>query len=124
MFLASRSNCWLESSFMRALSEVAGFLRRIRRHLRLGELSRASLQMLRFELKEDMVECEWLARPNDSWDVDLPAHLREQNQSLQALRDALSIREALFKSIPGVQVARVRVYREREETGLELIITG
>ena len=109
---------------MRALTEIAGFLWRVRNGLKFGEYSRARLKLLRFELRENTAECEWLARPNDPWDVDLPAHVREQNYSLQALRDALQMREALFKSIPDVDSVRIRVYELRGSTDPELIITG
>ena len=108
---------------MRALIEVADFLQRIKTRLRFGEFSRAKLRLLRFELREDMAECEWVARPNDPWDIDLPAHVREQNHTLQALRDALNIRDALFKTIPAVRSARLRVYRQGAAEP-ELIITG
>jgi len=100
------------------------FLRKIRYRLRFGEKSRAPLKLLRLELREDSAECEWLARANDPWDVDLPREIREENETLQALRDALAVREFLFSSIPEIQCATVRVYRATEWTSRQLIITG
>ena len=97
---------------------------RIRRQLRFGERSRLPLKLLRMELREDFAECEWMARQNDPWDADLPAHIREQNETWQALRDALNVREALFKSMPEVRTARFNVYRTPVAGQPELIMTG
>ena len=41
-------------------------------------------------------------RPVDPWDKDLPVQMVEENQTLQALRDALSLRELVFDSFPRV----------------------
>ena len=109
---------------MRALVEVADFLQRMKTRLRFGEYSRSKLKLLRFELNGESAECEWVARPNDPWDTGLPAHIRDQNHTLQALHDALNIRDALFKSMPLVCSARFRVYRQQDEREPELIITG
>lgn len=109
---------------MRALVEVADFLQRMKTRLRFGDYSRAKLRLLRFELRGETAECEWVARPNDPWDAGLPAHVRDQNQTIQALHDAINIRDALFKSMPAVKCARLRVYRQQEEQEPELIITG
>lgn len=97
---------------------------RIRRQLRFGDRSRLPLKLLRLELREDFAECEWMARPHDPWDSDLPAHVREQNETWQALRDTLSVRDALFVSMPQVQRARLRVYRQQQAAEPDLIITG
>jgi len=50
--------------------------------------------------------------------------LRSQNELFQALRDALSVREALFDSLPEIRCATVKVYRRNEERAQELIISG
>lgn len=100
------------------------FARKVRLQMRYGELSRAPLTFLRLELREDYAECEWLARPNDPWDWDLSEEIREQNRTLQALQDALAVREFLFSSIPQIRVASLKVYRPTEWQARELIITG
>jgi hypothetical protein len=70
------------------------------------------------------VECDWLMRPPDPWDKDLPAHLATENQTLQALRDALSLREVIFESFPAVINAELRMFRADGEHRLELVMTG
>jgi len=92
--------------------------------LKFGDYSRSRLRLLRFELKEHIAECEWLARPNDPWDEGLAWHVRHHNQTLQALQDALNIRETLFRTIPEARSVRVRVYRQQQGAEPELIITG
>jgi hypothetical protein len=108
---------------MKALWEAADFLKRVQRKLRFGELSRASLRLLRFEVRETAAECEWIARPPDPWDADIPAHIAHRNQTFQALRDAIAIRELIFETISGVNTAKLRVYRQ-SSSAAELIITG
>ena len=109
---------------MTLLASIADLLHHIRTRMRQGKYSRAPLRLLRFELKQTSAECEWLARANDAWDVDVPARVREQNHTLQALQDALDLREALFSSIREIETARIRVYREMKSSSPELIITG
>ena len=67
---------------MRPLWEAADFVRRTHRRLRFGELSRAPLRLLRFELRGQEAECEWMARPPDPWDADLPPAIARRNQTL------------------------------------------
>jgi hypothetical protein len=100
------------------------FLRKIRYQLRFGEKSRAPLKLLRLELREDSAECEWLARANDPWDADLPPEIKGENETLQALRDALAVREFLFSSLPEIRCATVKVYRATQWRSKQLIITG
>jgi hypothetical protein len=109
---------------MNWLFATAEFARRIRYQLRFGERSRLPLKLVRLEVRENFAECEWMARQNDPWDADLPAEVREQNETWQALRDALSVREALFTSMPQLQVARLKAYRMRNASAPDLIITG
>lgn len=109
---------------MKELLHAADFLSRVRRKLSFGALSREPLLLLRFEWKGDSVECDWLMRPPDPWDRDLPAHLATENQTLQALRDALSLREAIFESFPAVINAELRMFRADGEHRLELVMTG
>ncbi|MFZ0746604.1 MAG: hypothetical protein WAM85_19510 [Terracidiphilus sp.] len=109
---------------MKELLHAADFLSRVRRKLSFGALSREPLLLLRFEWKGDSVECDWLMRPPDPWDKDLPTHLANENQTLQALRDALSLREAIFESFPAVINANLRMFRADGEHRLELMMTG
>lgn len=107
---------------MKWLWQASEFVKKIRLQLRFGDLSRAPLQLLRLEIRQDAAECEWIARANDPWDADLPSCQREQNEAEQALRDAIGIRNFLFASLPDVQTASFKVYRFGEPP--ELIITG
>ena len=109
---------------MKQLWEAADFVRNLRRRLRFGELSRAPLKLLRLELRGNQAECEWIARPADPWDADLPPSVGERNASLQALEDSLAVRNLLFSAIPTVSSAVFRVYRQVEPEHAELIITG
>lgn len=92
--------------------------------MRFGSLSRAPLELLRFELRADSAECEWIARAPDPWDLDLAAEVGERNAALQALLDAIALRQMIFSSIPEIREAKFRVYRERISDTPELIITG
>jgi len=109
---------------MKPLWEAADFVRRVRRQLRFGDLSRAPLRLLRLELRGDLAECEWMARPPDPWDVDLRAGVAQRNQTLQALQDALAVRELMFDMLSEVRGAKFRVYRQLANDSAELIITG
>jgi hypothetical protein len=109
---------------MIAIQEAAAFLRSIRRRMRSGELSREPLRLLRLEVTPDNILCEYLVRPPDAWDCELPPRVREENRTHQALRDALKMRELLFGAFTGVQSAKLRAYREDEDGELELVMTG
>jgi hypothetical protein len=92
--------------------------------LRFGEFSREPLRLLRLQWKADAVECDWMMRPVDRWDIDLPAHVAEENQTLQALRDALTLREVVFESFHGVSNAELRMFRSGVGQLPELVMTG
>jgi len=109
---------------MRGLTEIANFLRRSRTQLRSGELSREPMQLLRVEWKGDLIECDWLMRPVDPWDKYLPPELATENQTLQALRDALKLRAIILRSFPAVTLARLRMFRAGKNHQLELVMTG
>lgn len=109
---------------MKALLEAAGFLGRTRRTLRYGSFSREPLMLLRVEWKGDSVACDWLMRSADPWDKYLPAPLAEEHQTLQALRDALSLRDIIFKSFPAVTSADLRMFRADAGHHLELMMVG
>ena len=105
--------------------EVADFIRGLRREMRFGELSRAPLRLLRLELSGDSVACDWIARPPDVWDASLGWRERERNESEQALRDAIRVRDLIFEALPQAESALLRAFRPsaaREPP--ELIIIG
>ena len=107
---------------MKWLWQASDFLRKFRLQMRFGELSRAPLQLLRLEIRQDVAECEWLARLNDPWDAGLPTPRQQRSQVEQALRDAIKVRDFLFSALPEVRNARFKVYRRGEP--LQLIIVG
>jgi len=109
---------------MKAIYEVAEFLWKLRMRLRFGELSRAPLQLLRFEMAAESATCEWLSRDADPWDSSLAPATRDGNATLQALLDAIALRHMLFSSIPEIREARFRVYRQLDSHTHELIIAG
>jgi hypothetical protein len=76
------------------------------------------------EVRVDHAECEWIARPGDSWDSNLAVGIAERNVSMQALRDAIGVRDLLFQVLPKLRTAAMRVYRKPAPETLELIITG
>jgi hypothetical protein len=110
---------------MKALWQVADFMRGLHREMRFGELSRAPLRLLRFELRGEVAECDWMARPPDVWDASLGCRMREHTASEQALRDAIRVRDLVFAVLPDVESAMLRAFRPsaaREPP--ELIIIG
>ena len=110
---------------MKPLWEIADFLRGLRREMRFGELSRAPLQLLRLELRDQTLACDWMARPADIWDVNLRQPVRERNESMQALADAMAVRDLAFDTLPDLYIAILRAFRPssaREPP--ELIIAG
>jgi hypothetical protein len=109
---------------MEQLWEAAEFVRKLQTRMRFGKLSRASIRLLRLELRGDLAECEWMARPPDPWDAGLLPGIGERNASLQALEDSIAVRNLLFSAIPGVSTAVFRVYRQADDEDAELIITG
>jgi hypothetical protein len=109
---------------MNVIWEASEFIRRIRVVMRFGEFSRAPLELLRLQVRMGVAECDWLVRPPDPWDVNLPEQLRETNQSLQALRDALKMREMLFAAFRELRSAEFRVFRRTAHQEQELIMVG
>ena len=51
-------------------------------------------------------------------------YLAEENQTLQALRDALNLRDIVFKSFPEVNNAELRMFRASVDHLSELVMTG
>ena len=106
------------------LCDAGNFLRSMRIRMQFGELSRAPLKLLRLHIVGEVVKCDWLARVPDAWDADLAPEFGERHASLQALRDAIDVRELLFAALPFVETADFRVYRESADHAREMIITG
>jgi hypothetical protein len=113
-----------QGGMVRYLCEIGDFVRRLRIQARFGELSRAPLQLLRLELRGDIAECDWIARPPDRWDSELPSGAGERHASMQALQDAITVRDLLFRALADLRSAEIRVYRKGTNDILELIITG
>ncbi len=109
---------------MISVSQFASFLGRARRAMRQGELSREPVKILRLEWRAEVVECDWLMRPSDPWDADLPSHAASENQTSQALRDALTFRNMIFKAFPATNRAELRMFRVDSEGQLELMMSG
>jgi len=109
---------------IKQLCDIRNVITRLRVQLRFGRLSRAPLRLLRLEWRGDHVDCDWIARPQDEWDKGLPRCMGEGNAALQALEDAIVVRELLFYALHDISSATFRVYREVEDEPQELIITG
>jgi hypothetical protein len=114
----------LEGQMVRGLCEAGDFIRRVRIQARFGELSRASLCLLRLEICGEYAECDWIARPPDPWDAYLAPAVGKRNCSTQALHDAVKIRALLFATLPGLQKAELRSFRYSTADSLELIVSG
>lgn len=100
------------------------FLERLRRELRDGEYSREPLTLLRVQWASDKAECDWLMRRSDPWDRDIPARVAMEHQTLQALRDAIDLRNAIFKAFPDVRTAELRMFDYDANGDYELIMSG
>lgn len=112
------------SGLTRQFCGVSHFLRDFRTLLRFGHLSRSALHLSRLLIKEEVAECDWIARKQDAWDADLSRELGRRHASLQALKDAIEIRALIFERLPRLRTARLRVYREADTQPRELIIVG
>jgi hypothetical protein len=109
---------------MNLIREAAAFVKQSRTRLCQGEYTRAPLTILRLEWRGDSVECDWLIRPPDVWDRDLPERKALEHQTLQAFRDALALRDMVFNSFSAVLEARLRMYRADDNHQLELLMIG
>jgi hypothetical protein len=120
------ADCWSKGSsrLAKQLCDAGLFLRQLRMRLRFGELTRAPLRLLHFQITDDIAECDWVARQQDPWDVVLSADIGRRHASLQALKDAIDIRSLLFATLPHIDVARLRIYRESPRHPREAIIIG
>jgi hypothetical protein len=113
-----------KGTMMRYLCEIGDFVRRMRLQARFGDLSRAPLRLLRVQLCGRAAECDWIARAPDAWDAGLPPEVGQRNASIQALKDAIAVRNLLFRALPDLYSAAIRVYRRSANERLELIVTG
>ena len=107
------------------ICNVSQFLCRFRVQLRHGELTRAPLKLLRLEVLEESMECDWLARPQDLWDADLPGKewdcvMHRCKLFAMQLTCALSFLEAF----PALDSAHFRIYRDSPDEKREMIVTG
>jgi len=109
---------------IKQLCDIRNAITTLRVQLRFGRLSRAPLRLLRLEWRGDHVDCDWIARLHDEWDKALPRRLSEGNAALQALEDAIVVRELLFYALHDISSATFRVYRQLADEPAELIITG
>ena len=107
---------------MKELWRIADFVRGFRTQLRFGKVSRAPIRLLRFELEAEDVKCDWLSRPADEWDRNLPRHARDRAVSFQALQDAMTLREMIFELLAEVRIAELRAYRQSAREPPDLII--
>jgi hypothetical protein len=113
-----------EGGLVGQLCKAGQFLRGMRIQMRFGKLSRAPIRLVRLQMLDEVVECDWLARAPDPWDADLSRKVQERHASLQALRDAIDVRALLFGVLPQVETAYFRVFRESPGYRREMIITG
>jgi hypothetical protein len=109
---------------MTEFMEVSDFLRTAHRKLRLGRFSRVQVEVLRLEWKSNSVECDWLMRPSDPWDRDVPKRVAEEHMTLQALEDAIRLRDLVFRCFPKVPTADLRMFRPDANHGLDLVMMG
>jgi hypothetical protein len=115
-YLAGSGRCGdrdpVAGKMMEYLCDIGDFVRRLSTQLRFGELSRASLQLLRLEWRGGIAECDWIARPPDQFDCELPPRERERNFSVQAIKDAIGVRDLLFRTLSDLETAVLRSYRQ------------
>lgn len=118
-----RRRQWPDSLYAQ-LSHASRFLQELRRTLQYGELSRAPLRLLRFQISDGIAECDWMARSPDPWDAGLPSQIQQEHETLQAIRDAIDIRAFLFDAFPNLETANLNAYRESVNFTPEIIIAG
>jgi len=107
---------------LKRLLELGDFLRRIYLQRRFAELS--PLQLLHVEITGSLAACDWLMRSKCRWDEHEHLAERTRNASLEAIRDALAVRDLFFAALPEVNFVTLQVYRRNKEDALELVITG
>jgi len=113
-----------KGGLFKQLYKASQFLHGLRVQMRFGELTRAPLRLIRLQILDEAVECDWFARVPDRWDADLARKIQQRHASLQAIRDAIDVRALLFDLMPRVETAYFQVYRESLDYTRELIIAG
>lgn len=109
---------------VKQLWKASQFLRGVRIQMRFGELSRAPLRLVRMQMIDTVVECDWLVRQPDPWDVDLSRNVQQRHATLQTLRDAIDVRALLFDFMPEMETVHLRAYQQTSNHERELIIEG
>ena len=119
-------NWWSKSTSMLAkqVLDASFFFQRLRIQMRFGEFTRAPLRLIRFQVRENVAECDCLARLPDSWDASLRPEIGHRHASIQALTDAVDVRSLLFRLLPDVDAAYLRIYRQVPVYARELVIAG
>ncbi len=112
------------SNLAKRICGIGNFARGLTVQMKFGELTRAQLRLLRFHLKENVAECDWLARLPDPWDAGIRPDISDRHTSIQALSDAVQVRRLLFDRLPDLDAAYLRIYRQRSVHLRELIISG
>jgi hypothetical protein len=113
-----------EGGLVKHLFRASEFMRGLRIRMRFGQLSRARLGLLRLQMIDSAVECEWMARSPDPWDADLSRSVQQRHASIQTLRDAIDVRALLFDLMPQMETLYLRTYRRCSDHERELIIEG
>lgn len=109
---------------MRQLWDIADFARNVKRRLRFGDFSRAPLRLLRFELCNETIECDWMTRAADPMDAGLPLNIQRDNETRQALADAIAVRNLMFDAFPKIDSAVLRGFRQPAREPPEMILLG
>ena len=109
---------------MRPILDSIEFFHALRSQMRFGEFSRLPIHVHRFEICDDSAECDWFMRPPDPWDSHLSPRKQQEHLTEQALRDALKIRELIFRGFRQVRCAGLRMYRQQEGADPELMMVG
>jgi hypothetical protein len=125
-FDPEREDWWSKgtSTLAEQVFDVSLFFQRLRTQMRFGELTRAPLRLIRFQIKENVAECDCLARLPDPWDASLRPAIGHRHASIQALKDAVDVRALLFHLLPDVDAAYLRIYRQLSVYARELVIAG
>lgn len=109
---------------MNLIREASRFVKQSRTGLRQGKWTREPLSILRLEWRGGYVECDWLMRPPDPWDHDLSAPKALEQQTLQAFRDALALRDLIFESFSAAMEGQLKMFRANQDHQLELLMLG
>ena len=110
---------------MKPVLDTIEFFHAMRTQMRFGEFSRLPIEVSRFQIEGNAVECDWFMRRSDPWDVQLPPRLQQEHRTKQALSDALKVRELIFRGFPQVQCAKLRMYRTAQSAEEnELLLVG